>query len=159
MLDILLDPERRQKAVEDQAKARAKFGHRIITDPAQSRYFVGQAREQSILAALEGVTAEDQKTHWVNQLAEAYAMQGRFTEAAEVVQSPAHKAEYEAKADAVANIGQRCDCSDTIHFPLPNDAKGRIEPSQTEVIRIFDGTKTIIFRRCAYCKTISAHHA
>lgn len=159
MLDILLNPERRQKAAEDQAKARDKFGHRIITDPARSRYFVGQAREQSILAALEGVTDNDQRAHWLNQLAEAYAMQGRFTEAAEIVQRPEHKAEYEAKAKAVLNMGRKCDCPDTIHFPLPNDAKGRIEPSQSEVIRIFDGIKTIIFRRCAYCKMISAHHA
>lgn len=159
MLDILLDPKRRQKGADDQAKARAKFGHRIITDPAQSRYFVGQAREQSILAALEGVTAADQKTHWLNQLAEAYAMQGRFTEAAEVVQSPEHKADFEAKAEAIANIGRWCDCSDMIHFPLPNDAKGRIESSQTEIKRAWNGKELIIFRRCAYCKTISAHHA
>lgn len=159
MLDILLNPERRQKAAEDQAKARTKFGHRIITDPAQSRYFVGQAREQSILAALEGVTDNDQKAHWLNQLAEAYAMQGRFTEAADVVQSPAHKADFEAKAEAVSNMGKRCDCSDTIHFPLRNDAKGRIEPSQSEIKRVWNGKELTIFRRCAYCQTISAHHA
>lgn len=159
MLDILLDPTRRQKGAEDQAQARAKFGHRIITDPAQSRYFVGQAREQSILAALEGVTAEDQRIHWLNQLAEAYAMQGRFTEAAEAVQSLAHKADFQAKAAAVANIGKRCDCPDTTHFPLPNDAKGRIELSQTEIKRVWNSKELIIFRRCAYCKAISAHHA
>lgn len=159
MLDILLDPERRQKGAEDQAKARARHGHRIITDPAQSRFFVGQAREQSILAALEGVTAEDQKAHWLNQLAEAYAMQGRFSEAANIVQSSAHKADFQAKAEAVSRIGTRCNCPSHVHYPWPGDAKGRHVPAQTDLKRVWDGKSLIVFRRCTQCGLISAHHA
>lgn len=157
MLDVLLDPVRRQKAADDQIKLREKHGHRVPNDPALVHYFWGCAREDQALASLQPDDFQADQSFFLNQLAEGYAAQCRFAEAAAATKSDAHRTDYLEKAKAVEGLGSiRCDCPPTLNHRLPNDAKGLNVSSQKPVERLHDGEKLIVLNRCLHCGTISA---
>lgn len=157
MLDVLLDPDRRRKAAVDQSKLREKHGHRVPNDPALIHYLWGCAREKAALALIQPDDFQTDQSLALNQLAEAYAAQARFAEAAATTRSAAHKADYLQKANAVANIDQRlCGCADSFNHRVPDDAKGFNVPSQKPIERVHDGEDLIVLSRCLHCQTITA---
>lgn len=162
MLELLLNPQRRAEAVEEQAALREKLGHKIDRHPAQIKFLHGLERERIMMPAIEDVysgvnTAPDILPILLDRLAEGYALQGKFREAANIAQSAERQAEYESKAKAVEAIGvKQCPCPPAANRRKPGDAKGENYPTSTPIEEIFDGRRFITLTRCSICKTISA---
>ena len=174
-LDALLDPERRRKAREDQEKLQALMGSRVMRQPAQAKYWYGLARERMALDQLSrkgtDVTVADEPVLFL-QLAEGLMLQGKFEAAADVAPEGEHKREYEAKAKAVANVGEQ-QCAHPLtqavgshgisplaqqeHADQIEGAKARQEATQLPFEKIWTGKQTITFTRCLICGSISAY--
>lgn len=175
MLDTLLEPARRQKAAEDQAKLAAVMGSRIARMPAQAKYFYGVARERIALDQIgQSANAEAQPELFL-LLAEGLALQGQFQTAADIAPEGDHKKEYQAKATAVEHINEQ-QCPDPLSRPMDLDARAglsaealrehpeaaagvaaRQEATQLLMEKIFNGKVVITFTRCLVCKAISAY--
>jgi hypothetical protein len=175
MLDTLLDPERRQKAQEDQVKLQALMGPRVMRQPAQAKYLYGLARERMALDQLaekgSGVTAEDEPGLFL-QLAEGLMLQGKFEAAAAAAPEGPHKQEFEAKLAAINSIDEQ-QCADPPTRQVPTDgisalakrehadqvdaAQSRMEATQLPFEKVWNGKQTITFTRCLVCGAISAY--
>src|SRR6185369_16868987 len=101
MLETLLDPQRRKKAAEDQARLREIKGSRVARDAAQHNRLYGFAREHLALQQLDRLGDGNADQTLYEQLAEGLALQGHFEEAAAVAPEGARKEAYQAKATAV----------------------------------------------------------
>lgn len=157
LLEVISTPERREEARRQQEMLRERYGSRLAQHPAQSNYVYGLARMQSAFDQLGVEELESQQeVHLLNQLAEGLALQGRFDEAASIVASEAHKAEYEAKASAMAQLGSGCDCPLTVTKPSPRDAKGETSSTRQLVEEVFDGSAVVKFSKCLLCGTYAA---
>lgn len=174
LLDTLLDPERRQRAQEDQAKLESVMGPRVMRQPPQAKYLYGLARERMALDQIAQVTGSDAQSHpeIFNLLAEGLALQGKFAAAAEVAPDGVHKHEYLAKASAVEKINEQ-QCSDPLKRPIESHGlsaaarnehpgaeagvKARQEATQLPMEKIWNGKQIITFTRCLICGSISAY--
>lgn len=165
LLDTLLAPARRLEGAQEQDALREKMQSRLPHRLSQSNYLYGLARESMALVGLEslhshGIDDPSLLSPVLEQLAEGYALQSRFVEAATTATSASAQKEYAAKAEAVAAIGlRRCNCAPTVHYRLPSDAKGLTLPSLSETDKVWDGRREIVFSRCRLCGTLSASEA
>lgn len=159
MLDVLLDPSRRAKAAEEQESLREKHGRRVVTDPALATFFWGVGIERTVLEQLQSDDFSEEGARLLKQLADAYAAQARFDEAAALVQDDtARQARYLAYAAAIHNIGTRqCNCPATITYPNPHDAKGHVIDSLRDVLRASDGEHVFALFQCRHCDAVSAY--
>lgn len=157
MMSTLLD--RQQEAADDQAKLREAQSHRVSSsDPARAMYFFGKGRERMLLQSIQPDDFTPAGALRLTQLGEAYALQGRFVEAAAVTKSEAHQKQYEAQAKAVAALGSRqCLCPIYWIEPSKTDAKGIRVENHHPIKQIFDGERYITFLRCRNCNALSAN--
>lgn len=131
--DALLAPESRERAALEQERMRETV-RPPNSDPAIRNYEVGKARETVLLQRIATLNADegaDPATLDVlfNRLAEAYAYQGRLSEAALTSKSPAHKTQFAKTAVALSYYGARqCSCPETTIEAVKGDAKGKQFP-------------------------------
>jgi DNA-directed RNA polymerase subunit N (RpoN/RPB10) len=158
--ELALDPERRAKAQAWQAELRQRYGPSLNRHPAELRFVYGVNREEVVVRQMAGFarrtdtdSAEYKEySDWLqNVLGEALSHQGRFREAASITRSPDHAREYEAKADALDQLGVECACPLTTVFPSPWDAKGVHVPARVKVESVFDGLRHMALTRCLNC--------
>lgn len=158
MLDVLLSPERRAKAVKEQADLRERHGHRVVTSPAHVTFFWGRNLELRVLGELEPGEHSERQQWLRNQLIEALMAQARYQEAASISQNPEQVRELSKRAWAVSHLNaKQCVCPDTIRYHDPTNAKGRIESSLRDLQRVSNGTQVITIKECLHCHTISAY--
>lgn len=156
-LDVLLAPESRQKAAEEQEQLRKVYGDRIVTDPALVTFYWGKQLENSVLQQLQPDDFSENGQHLLQRLSDAYAAQARFTEAAEFAASDEQKETYSKYAAAIAHAGERqCSCPSLIKYPLKDNAKGVQLESLGDVLRVSDGARVFTLRACRHCGAISA---
>lgn len=157
MLTELLDPENVAKADQDQAALRLKNAHRVPNSPARVNYVFGCSIEQNVLNSIQSDDFSHAGADRLARLGEAYALQGRFEDAAAITPNLAYKAAYEARARAMQSVGARlCLCPAYLVRVSPTDAKGTREPTQHKIEEVFDGDRVISFYRCGGCQKISA---
>ena len=157
MLSELLDPEILAQADKDQAALRLKNAHRVANSPAQVNYRFGLAIERAVLDSIQSDDFTNAGAERLARLGEAYALQGRFEDAAAVTPDQAYKAAYEARARAMRSTGARlCLCPPYVQKPSKTDAKGTREPTQHKIEEVWDGNRAITFYRCGVCQVISA---
>ena len=140
LLEILLDPDRRAKAADEQAKLKQSIGTRLARSIPHANYVFGVARET---LALERLQAGENDAAY-DQLGEGLALQARFTEATEAVRDIQRRELYAAKAAAIERIGE-LSCTHT----------GEHLPSQ----RVWNGKQMIAFTRCVQCGALAASEA
>ena len=149
MLEALLDPERRKKAAEDQARLKQLMGHRVARHPAQANHLYGVARERLALEQIDRLANDADQTlvaPLYEQLAEGLALQGNLEAAAEIAPEGPRKENYAAKVKAIAHIGESlCVCA------------GKVDGAQLPAGRVWTGKVTIQFTRCQWCGAISAY--
>jgi hypothetical protein len=150
MLEALLDPTRRAKAAADQEKRRETMGHLVSRDPAVSNYNYGLARERFALSLPEGPARDA-------ILVEAYALQGRYADAAKLADDRSHW-QYGARMCALNGLNQRqCSCPDRTIETQAGNAKGQYVPTLTKIEKVFvRGEAVVTFYRCRLCGYISA---
>lgn len=156
MFDTLLDPERRQKAAEDQAKFEAVLGRRVARQPGQVNYQFGLSRERAALDQLSLLGPDANKETFpalFAQLAEALALQAKYEDAIAVAPEGPHKEEYIAKAKAVEHVNEQ-QCNDPLSR---DDGHGRQEATQLTSEKVFNGKVLITFTKCLECGAISAY--
>lgn len=172
LLDTLLDPDRRQKAREEQVKLQALMGPRVMRQPAQAKYLYGVARERMALDQLAQQGAGEASQEVFLQLAEGLMLQGKFEEAAQVAPEGLHKREFEQKAVAVSRVNDQ-QCADPlkqstqahgISSQAQNEHSGQVaaaiarqEATQLPFEKIWNGKQIITFTRCLICGAISAY--
>lgn len=157
MLDVLLAPESRQKAAEEQEQLRELHGARVVTDAARVTFYWGKQLENSVLQQLQPDDFSENGKHLLTRLSDAYAAQARFDEAAEFAASDEQKETYRKYAVAIAHAGERqCNCPSVIKYPLKDNAKGVQLESLGDVLRVSDGERVFTLRRCRHCGAISA---
>jgi hypothetical protein len=147
-VDLLKDPARRAESARAQEEARERWAHVVKRTPAQANYLFGLARAERALKADE-VDAD--------VLAEAFALQGRFAEAAALTTEEERREGYVARARAIETTGAfTCDCPAELITPSPADAKGKREPMRHPVETVYDGTNEFTISRCRKCGALSA---
>lgn len=162
MLTTLLAPESREKAAAGQVRLRERSGARVAEHPAHVKYYFGLSLEEKTLARLQivgNVESPDkqQVDLLLNRIAEAYACQARYEEAAAATQSADHQTEYKKKAQAVGAIGSRqCDCPLVSIVPSKKDAKGERLENLQKIEEVFNGDRIISLSRCRLCGSYSA---
>jgi len=156
MLRTLLDPGRQREASEDQAALSLIKSHRLADSVPRANYLFGCSLEQKILSTIlsDDFTAGGRER--LNRLGEAYALQGRFEDAATITTDPAHQAAYALRARAMQSIGVRCACPAVVFRPSKTDAKGDRHVTQHKIEQVFDGSRIVTFFRCAECGALSA---
>lgn len=158
MLEALLDTERRAKAAKEQAERRETMGHKLPRHPAAANYRYGLARIEFLYAQIHRDFLKRPLPDGIaQQWAEAHALLGRFSLAARCADD-AHKAEYEAKAIALAGLNQKqCCCPDRRVVAQAGNAKGVFQRSwrATEQVLI-EGETLVEFRLCQICNALSA---
>lgn len=159
MLQTLLDPERRKKAAEDQAKLRATMGQHVARNPAQANYLYGLARERMALDQLGALSdftdlSDTHVEHLRAQLAEGLAFQGQFDKALGIASdTDKRRATYAAKQAAIERVGEII-CG----HPLTRRNADDLEESLHVLIqKVWNGKVEIVFTRCLECNTISAN--
>lgn len=161
MLELLLTPERREKAAETQILRREQMGHRLLMDPARIKFAWGVQRELHATHQLQALQSSganpEQEGQFREQLAEGKAAQGQFAEAASLSQDADRGAEYQARADALRHPGRRCTCPDTILQRQAGSAKGRATPTQNPVEVVWTGSGNLTFLLCSQCSILSLH--
>lgn len=165
MEELLLTPERREKAAEVQAARRERFGQRVLTDPARVRFAWGVTRAlvaaqqlQALQTSGGSVTLsaeQEQRLH--DQLAEGKAAQGKFAEAAAICANPEAREEYKARAAAFENPGRHCACPERVLKRQPGNAKALEVETQSPIEEIWTGTEKVTLMRCSECETIWLH--
>lgn len=160
MEDLLLTPERRQKAAEVQALRRSRSGNRVLTDPAQVKFRWGAQREldaSNQLQALQTSGRPDAQLEATlyDRIAAGRAAQGKFAEAAAICKGEAVRAEYEAKAQALHEPGRRCACPAKQQQRQAGNAKAVETATQIPAETIWTGTELITLMRCAACERYS----
>lgn len=157
VLEFITDPERRAAERKRQEVEREKRGHLLRTHPAHMNFAFGEAKESLALDLLDVPHDHKETLRLLNQLAEAYALQGRFREAAQATMDLELKSFYGVRADAVASLNmRRCNCPSAIQIKHPTDAKGQTVNQQPPIEEVFDGQRIVTFTRCSNCKSISA---
>lgn len=167
IIKLLNTPERRAESARVQAEAREEFGHRLAHHPAQANYVYSMGREQLALDQLQVIADEEngqdddaaRRTALYNQLAEGYALQGRFNDAAAICIDARLEEEYREKAAAMTAIGDHlCDCPETTTIPSATDAKGQTIRTHTRISEVWDakGKQVVAFFRCGKCGCVSA---
>lgn len=156
MIEELLTFERRQKAAEVQALRRERAGHRVLTDPAQIKFRWGVQRELTAsqqLQALQTSGRPDAQREELlcNQIAEGKAAQGKFAEAAAIGKRDTLRAEYEAKALALANPESKCECPAKQAQRQPGNAKALETDTQIVAEILWTGDETVTLLRCVLC--------
>ncbi|HKS27828.1 MAG TPA: hypothetical protein VJS44_08415 [Pyrinomonadaceae bacterium] len=154
-LELLLDPARREEAAREQGERREKNQHVAARSPAQATYLFSVGREQAVLEQLREGADEERRAVLYEQLAEAYAGQGKFEQAAAV--SLSEDKGYAERAEAVKALGRkRCPCPEAIRVPSKRDAKGERVETQRRVEEVFDGQTLIGIFTCISCRKMSA---
>lgn len=153
-LELLQSPERREEAARVQAERREKNSHVTNRTPAQAEFLFGMARVESILPVLD---QSDNPEFLLDQLAEGYALQCEFEEAARVTPSEERRQEYLAMAEAIDHLGRDlCGCPSVIIKPSHYDAKGEREEARHPIKQVYDGRRTITLLKCRSCGKVSA---
>lgn len=157
MIEALMDPERRKVAQEEQMERRELKGHKLANHPAVANYRYGVAREKLVRPQL-GDPQRGKVPSIMDSLAEGYALQGRFGEAAAMAATESFKSQYATNAIAVGQLGvKQCACPDSMTVRQPGNAKGKVVPSFRMTDHVFDGEKLIVFRSCLICQSVSAY--
>lgn len=155
ILDAVSTPEARQAAAETQSLRREKLGKSLSQTPAQANFRFAQARLESLQHQLKAATFGDRV---YQAIAECYAIQGHFDDAAETLPEGPQRTLYEAKGAAVRNLDvQRCACPPTVRRASKTDAKGTEEATQRPVDDVWDGERNMVVTRCSLCGTFSAY--
>lgn len=107
-------PAQQQAEAERQALAVAAHGRGHLTE-AERLIGRGELLEKTARGNLEATGEnEEARTLALSQLADALALQGRFTEAAETHPDPVRTEYFESIVDAIQmDDGERCPCPDT----------------------------------------------
>lgn len=159
-LELLKDPARREKARQDQEERRAKNSHVLNRTPAEANFLFGIAKERQVLGQLEGLDPESGNKQFDflrEQLAEGYALQARFDEAATSSVEPEKIDSYQKRAKAIEKVGElTCSCPATIVTPSKVDAKGNRSPARWPIETVSDGERTFTISRCRTCGAINA---
>lgn len=151
-------PERREIARKENEERREKFGHRLAQTPAHYHFLFGKSTEIAIRAQLHA----EPNRHYLGcpvyrRLAEAYAMQARFQDAAETSDAGQQRATYEAQATAMRALNVKlCECPITRQVPDGKTGFGRKEDLFVLYAEVYDGKRHILIRRCCLCQTLSA---
>lgn len=149
-LQLLEDPARRAAAARVQAEKRAEREDVTARTPAEANYLFGVARAELALGHVESEGA-------ASRLAEGYALQGFFAGAAAVETDEERRAEYEAKARAVAHPGEvQCGDPETTVERKRGDAKGQRVSVRHPVEEVFDGSRFLTISKCRVCGAYSA---
>jgi hypothetical protein len=128
--------------------------HVTTRTPAQANYLFGLARADLALARW----GEDPSA--LSLLAEGYALQGRFSEAADLEPDVEKAGEYTARAVAIAHAGSfQCECPPVTVKPSRRDAKGERSPTRHAIEEVFDGERTFRISKCLACGALSAEAA
>lgn len=152
--EFLQDPERVKEQREEQAKRRGEFPHVTSRSPAQSNYLFGMARVEQALARLK-VKPDDPALF--EQIADGYALQAMFEEAAAFSLDEKRKVLYRERAEAVKNIGvQRCACPSVVRVASKRDAKGEEAKTQRPIEEVWAGGRVVQITRCEFCGVLSA---
>lgn len=154
LVAALLSEERLGEAARVQAERRAKMEHVTSRTPAESAYLFGLARAEHALSLL------DAQGDAASVLAEAYALQGSFGEAAAVEPDAEKRAGYAARARAIERAGSFiCECPPESWRPKRGDAKGETYRTRHPVEEVFDGERAYRISKCLKCGAVSAETA
>lgn len=158
MLKALLEEKRRAYGAKEQQERRELTGHKLARHPAVANYNYGIARENFAHKQFLSCPPEQVKGNFA-VLAEALAMQGRFSQAAEQLDDGPLKKLYEAKAVAMAQVGTKCSCPDSKLVSQPGNAIGKTVPSFEKFDEVYNGKMTVSFARCTLCGGIFAYQS
>lgn len=134
-------PEEQEAEAQRQATLRASFSRARLTE-AEQLIGRGHLLEETARGNIEAARGKDAEARVLaeNQLAEALAMQGKFSEAAETHHDVIKRAEFRAVGKALElDDAEKCDCPDLADGLTPRFERKRIfSPIHQQVVSVVE---------------------